>query len=63
MKDLDTWKTKYVNSLSDKEKKSYLIAINHLGMSFQLEKSVGFISWYKEQQAILTEEKAKTVSI
>lgn len=46
-------KTNYVNTLSEKEKKSYLIAKSHLGMSFQLEKSVGFIKWFKEQQSTI----------
>lgn len=39
----------YLNSISAKEMKAYLIAKNHLGMSFQLDKSVGFIKWKKEQ--------------
>lgn len=37
----------YVESLSPKEHKAYLIAKNHLGMSFTLEKSVGFLEWKK----------------
>jgi hypothetical protein len=35
----------YINSLSPKEKKAYLIARDHLGMSFTLKKSVGFLQW------------------
>jgi len=35
----------YLESLSVKEKKGYLIAKSHLGMSFDLEKSVGFLRW------------------
>lgn len=38
----------YLESLNEKEYKSYLIAQSHLGMSFQLEKSNGFIKWKKE---------------
>lgn len=41
----------YVITLSDKERKSYEIAKEHLGMSFQLDKSVGYLKWLKKQQA------------
>jgi hypothetical protein len=37
----------YLETLSEKEKKSYDIAKEHLGMSFQLDKSVGFLKWKK----------------
>ena len=37
----------YVETLSPKEYKSYLIAKAHLGTSFHLEKSVGFLKWKK----------------
>jgi len=40
----------YVESLSPKEYKSYLIAKSHLGTSFHLEKSVGFLKWKKEKE-------------
>lgn len=40
----------YLDSLSPKEKKSYEIAKSHLGMSFELKKSVGFLEWKKQQQ-------------
>ena len=36
---------KYVESLSEKELKTYHIAKSHLGTSFSLEKSRGFIEW------------------
>lgn len=39
---------KYLISLTEKEKKAYEIAKSHLGMSFQIEKSVGFLKWKKE---------------
>ena len=42
----------YIDSLSEKERKSYEIAREHLGMSFQLEKSVGYLKWLKTQVAI-----------
>ena len=48
-------KEMYVDSLSPKEKKAYLIARDHLGMSFTLEKSVGFLQWKKSlHQQIFT---------
>jgi hypothetical protein len=37
----------YLKSLSEKEMKAYLIAKSHLGMSFTLEKSTGFLDWYR----------------
>jgi hypothetical protein len=39
---------KYIKTLSEKEYKAYLIAKSHLGMSFQIEKSNGFLKWKKE---------------
>ncbi len=39
----------YLSSLSEKEMKAYLIAKSHLGMSFSLEKSTGFLEWYKSR--------------
>lgn len=38
----------YVNTFDEKELKAYNIAVEHLGMSFQLEKSIGYIAWKKE---------------
>ena len=35
----------YIQSLTEKEHKAYLIAKSHLGSSFQLEKSNGFLKW------------------
>lgn len=35
----------FIESLSEKELRAYLIAKDHLGSSFQLEKSVGFLQW------------------
>ncbi len=40
---------KYLDSLNEKEKKAYEIAKSHLGSSFCLEKSNGFLEWKKEQ--------------
>jgi hypothetical protein len=39
----------YLETLTEKELQSYHIAKSHLGTSFQLEKSVGFLRWKKEQ--------------
>ena len=39
----------YIESLSKKEKKAYDIAFQHLGSSFTLEKSVGFLEWIKSK--------------
>ena len=40
------WDTEmYLKSLSPKEYKAYLIAKDHLGMSFDIEKSIGFLYW------------------
>jgi len=38
----------YVKTFDEKELKAYNIAVEHLGMSFQLEKSIGYIAWKKE---------------
>jgi len=35
----------YLDTLSKKEYASYLIAKSHLGTSFQLEKSNGYLQW------------------
>jgi hypothetical protein len=40
---------KYLNSLSIKEKKAYEIAKSHLGCSFDLKKSNGYLQWKKQQ--------------
>lgn len=41
----------YIKTFSKKELQSYEIAKNHLGTSFQLEKSNGFLKWMKQQEA------------
>ena len=41
----------YIQSLTPKEKKAYEIAKAHLGMTFQLKKSVGYQTWLKKQVA------------
>jgi len=39
---------KYLLSLNEKELKAYHIAREHLGMSFSLEKSIGYLNWKKD---------------
>ena len=39
----------YINSLDERNKQAYEIAKNHLGTSFDLEKSIGFLN-FKERQ-------------
>lgn len=39
----------YIQSLNEKELQAYHIAKSHLGSSFSLEKSLGFIEWLKKQ--------------
>jgi hypothetical protein len=39
----------YLNSLSEKDRKGYEIAKSHLGMSFQLDKSLGYLEFKKKQ--------------
>lgn len=46
-KEEEELKAKYLMTLSEKERKAYEIAKEHLEMSFQLEKSIGFIKWKK----------------
>jgi hypothetical protein len=49
-KDIQKLTELYVKSLSEKEYKAYSIAKSHLGSSFSLEKSVGFLKWKKKQE-------------
>jgi hypothetical protein len=39
---------KYLTQMTDHEKKAYEIAVNHLGSSFNIYRSNGFISWKKK---------------
>ena len=50
---MDPLLEKYIESLSSKEKKAYLIAKDHLATSFDLEKSNGFLSWVKKNHISL----------
>jgi hypothetical protein len=39
----------YLNHLNEIEKKAYLIAKNHLGTSFDIRKSIGYIEWKQKK--------------
>ena len=39
----------YLQSLSPKEVKAYHIAKDHLSMTYQYEKSIGYLAWKKSQ--------------
>ena len=49
MEKLEELIEEYLMTLSEQEKKAYEIAKEHLGMSFQIEKSNGFIKWKKDK--------------
>jgi len=40
----------YLKSLNDFEKKAYEIAKDHLGSSFDITKSIGFLKWIKKNK-------------
>lgn len=40
----------YLETLNEKELKSYHIAKDHLGTSFRLERSNGYLKWWKSNQ-------------
>jgi competence protein ComGC len=44
----------YLKTLSEKERKAYEIAKDHLGSSFDLVKSNGFLKWKKEKESTKT---------
>ena len=44
-KDQSTEEQQFLNSLSAMEKKTYLIAKEHLGTSYNTKRSIGFIKW------------------
>jgi hypothetical protein len=52
----------YLGSLNDREIQAYHIAVDHLGMSFTMERSNGFRQWKKDRDARikkLQEQEAK----
>ena len=40
----------YLSTLSEKEYKAYKIAESHLGTSFDLVKSNGYLTWLKQKE-------------
>ena len=40
---------KYIQTLNEKEYKSYQIAKDHLGTLFDIERTNGFLNWKKKQ--------------
>lgn len=54
---LSRWKEMYLESLDSKEMKSYIIAKNHLGSSFALEKSLGFVKYQVKMVNLMIQEK------
>ena len=54
MEQTDTKKLvdEYITTLNEKEFKAYLIAKDHLGDSFQMEKSNGFLEWLKTRISV-----------
>jgi hypothetical protein len=49
--DQDSELAQYLASLTPKELQGYHIAKSHLGMTYQYEKTNGFIDWKKKQSA------------
>jgi len=47
---LSEMEKKYIETLSEREYKAYMIAKSHLESSFDLEKSIGFKEWKKNQE-------------
>lgn len=45
---MENYQEQYIQSLSEKELQAFLIAKSHLGTSFSLEKSLGFIKWLEK---------------
>ena len=41
----------YLNTFTEKERQAYIIAKDHLGMSFDMEKSNGFIEWLQKRSS------------
>jgi len=40
----------YIRSMNEKHRQGYLIAKSHLGSSFDIEKSLGYLEWLKERE-------------
>ena len=53
--DVDKRVQEYIESMNEKEKKAYEIAKDHLGMSYQVEKSIAFLDYCKKKEMINTD--------
>jgi hypothetical protein len=51
-KKMESLSQQYIKSLDEKELQAYHIAKSHLGSSFSLEKSVGFLKWLEKQNQL-----------
>ena len=40
----------YLSEMNEHEKKAYEIAVNHLGTSFNIYRSNGFLNWKKDKK-------------
>ena len=47
--ELEVLTQEYIATFDEKHKIAYEIAKSHLGMSYQVEKSNGFLEWKKKQ--------------
>ncbi len=52
MKEIKEYIDEYLNTLTEKQKIAYKIAVDMLGSSFDVEKSIGFKKWMKEEKNI-----------
>jgi len=52
MKEIKEYIDEYLNTLTEKQKIAYKIAVDMLGSSFDVEKSLGFKKWMKEEKNI-----------
>lgn len=50
-KDKTTPEELYIRTFTDKERKAYEIAKDHLQSSFSMKKSIGFTKWTDSQEA------------
>lgn len=55
--DTEALTQEYIASFDEKHKIAYEIAKSHLGMSYQVEKSNGFLEWKKKEQEKKEQEK------
>ena len=54
MKEIKEYIDEYLNTLTEKQKIAYNIAVDMLGTSFDVEKSLGFKKWMKQEKNFKT---------